>query len=69
MRIDGDLERLERKFVPLEFNQLVFKSPQYDYCSMLATNLYDFHGKADMLVDQFLTRANFKAYLWLRVLL
>ena len=54
-----DLEYLNLRFSEIDFNQLVFKSPNYDWDSVFRTNLRDYGGKCEYF-DRTLAANNFR---------
>ena len=40
-----DLDLLNERFSEIDFNQLVFKKPEYDWDPVYRTNLKTYHGK------------------------
>ena len=54
-----DLAYLNEKYSEVDFNQLVFKKPDYDWDPVFRTNLKDYNGRLEYL-DRVLTSENFR---------
>lgn len=63
-----NLAKLSSQFKPIEFDQLLEKSAEYDYCAAIQMNFYDYCGFGEHLTGRLLSRTNFRRYTWLRLL-
>ena len=65
------LTELSSNFKPIEFDQLLEKSAEHDYCAALQMNFFDYCGYEycnDRQIGRLLSRVNYRRYAWLRIL-
>ncbi len=58
-RPNYDLDLLNERYSEIDFNQLVFKTPYYDWCPEFRCHLKDYNGRARYF-DRILAANNFR---------